>query len=42
MDGPTTIANAAEATEAPTLYSLFTQSTYPDEFKRHYRRNLDV
>jgi hypothetical protein len=38
-DGPTTTANAAEATEAPTLYALFTQSTYLDEFKWHYRRN---
>jgi hypothetical protein len=41
-DGPTTTANAAEATEAPALYARFTQSTYPDEFKRHYRHNPDV
>jgi hypothetical protein len=41
MDGPTTTANAAKATEAPTLYALFTQSTYPDEFKRHYRQMLE-
>jgi hypothetical protein len=41
-DGPTTIANAAEATKASTLYALFTQSTYPDEFKRHCRRNPGI
>jgi hypothetical protein len=41
-DGPTTTTTAAEATEAPTLFALFTHSTCPDEFKRHYRRNPDV
>jgi hypothetical protein len=29
-DGSTTIANAADATEAPTFQALFTQSTYPE------------
>jgi hypothetical protein len=30
MDGSTTTANAADATEDPTFQALFTQSTYPE------------
>jgi hypothetical protein len=42
MDGSTTMADAADATEVPTLLALFTQSTYPDRHKCHCRRNPNV
>jgi hypothetical protein len=42
MNGSTTTANAADATEAPTFPALFTQSTYPDRHKCHCRRDTDV
>jgi hypothetical protein len=42
MDGSTTTVNAADATEAPTFLALFTQSTYPDRHKCHFRRDPDV